>query len=55
MLRMTNSCPTGRRFFIMSPTTCSIEREWKTFRLSVRRSTMKGKSERITLAATLNA
>ena len=53
MLRMTKSCPTGRRFFIMSPTTSSMSREWKTLRLMVRRRTMKGKSERMVLAATL--
>ncbi len=55
MLRMMNSCEVGRKLPIISPTTCSMMREWKTWRERVSIMTMKGKSERMTLAATEKA
>src|SRR5579871_5936884 len=54
-LRMTKSCPAGRESRRNTSTTSDMVREWKTFRVMVSRSTMKGKNDRMALAATEKA
>src|SRR6266550_3348448 len=54
-LRITKSCPAGRKSRSSCTTTSYITGEWNTLRIRVIRSSTKGKNERRAFAATENA